>query len=63
MNSRAEQIVTAMEADFPQFQVWYVPRATQPTLYCARRWDGNDEVLNADDPDRLAGLIEQDGED
>jgi hypothetical protein len=55
----SQRIVAAMEARHKDWQVWYVPRATQPTLYCARRWDGTGEPINSEDPGQLASMIEQ----
>lgn len=59
MNSRADQIVAAMEAAHPAWQVWYVLRAVDPLLFCARRWDGTGQPVSSADPDELAKRIKQ----
>jgi hypothetical protein len=52
-----EATVARLEADFPDWQCWYVPLALGGTTWCARRWDGTGEVLNADSPDELADYL------
>jgi hypothetical protein len=42
-----EAIVAQLEASWPKWQVWYVPRAVGGTIWCARRWDGTGPVLAA----------------
>jgi hypothetical protein len=49
--------VARLEADFPDWQVWYVPRALGGTTWCARRWDSTGRVLNAGSPDELAEYL------
>ena len=53
-----QAIVAALERDWPDWQVWYVPRAVGGMTWCARRWDGTGQVLNADSPDELDGMLE-----
>jgi hypothetical protein len=60
--NEAEQTVAWLEANRPAYQVWIVRRATQPAVWCARRWDETGDVLRADSADELAGLIDQAGE-
>jgi hypothetical protein len=54
-----EAIVAKLEADWPGWQVWYVPRAVGGTIWCARRWDDESHVLNAGSPDELADMLEE----
>jgi hypothetical protein len=53
-----QAIVAALERDWPDWQVWYVPRAVGGMIWCARRWNDEKHVLNADSPDGLAELLE-----
>ncbi|HEV8278159.1 MAG TPA: hypothetical protein VGQ26_21015 [Streptosporangiaceae bacterium] len=52
-----ELIVARLEATWPGWQVWYVPRAVGGMIWCARRWDSTGRVLNADSPDELAEYL------
>jgi hypothetical protein len=52
------KIVAALEADWPNWRIWTVPRAIGGTIWCARRQDGTGPVLNADDPDELVQRLE-----
>jgi hypothetical protein len=52
-----QAIVAALERDWPNWQVWYVPKAIGGMTWCARRWDGQGELLNADSPDELADYL------
>jgi hypothetical protein len=54
-----QAIVTELERDWPYWQVWYVPRAVGGMTWCARRRDGNGQVLNTGSADDLADAIEQ----
>ena len=52
--------VTALEAAWPAWQIWAVPRVTGGTLWCARPWAGGDDAthtLNAGSPGELAAMI------
>ena len=51
-------IVARLEADWPRWQIWAVPRAVGGTNWCARRWDDEKQVLNADSPEELTTLME-----
>jgi hypothetical protein len=53
------EIVTRLEADWPRWQVWIVRRAVGGTIWCARRWDDERQVLNADSPEELVELLEE----
>lgn len=53
------EIVTRLEADWPRWQVWIVRRAVGGTIWCARRWDDDKQVLNADSPEELVELLEE----
>jgi hypothetical protein len=52
-------IVTGLERDWPDWQVWYVPRALGGMTWCARRWDGTGRVLNAESADELMEYLEE----
>jgi hypothetical protein len=49
-----DAIVARLEADWPDWQIWTVPKAIGGTIWCARRWDGTGQVLNAASADELA---------
>jgi hypothetical protein len=52
------QAITAqLEADWPDYQCWYVPKAVGGFIWCARRWDGTGGVISADHPDELEALL------
>jgi len=57
-NTTAE-IVAALEAAHPDWQVWCVHRVYGGPVYCARRWDGSGDVLNADTPEHLSEQIRE----
>jgi hypothetical protein len=61
VQDRIRQAVTRLEAQFPAWQIWTVHRAVSrpPTLWCARRWDGEGQVLNAESPDELVEYLEE----
>lgn len=54
-----EAIVAALEADWPRWQVWVVHRVVGGTVWCARRWDDERQVLNAASPDELVQYLEE----
>ena len=58
MKNPTGQIVAALERDWPNWQIWAVPRAVGGTIWCARRWDDGKHVLNAASADELEGLLE-----
>jgi hypothetical protein len=41
------------------WQIWTVPKAIGGTIWCARRWDGTGQVLNAASADELAEYLEE----
>jgi hypothetical protein len=51
--------VTRLEADWPGWQIWTVRRAVGGTIWCGRRWDDERQVLNADSPEELVELLEE----
>jgi hypothetical protein len=51
--------VTRLEVDWPRWQIWTVRRAVGGTIWCARRWDDERQVLNADSPEELVELLEE----
>jgi len=53
-----DEIVAKMEADWPDWQFWVVWRVYGGPLWCARRWDDEKRVLNADSPGELARCLE-----
>jgi hypothetical protein len=41
------QAITArLESDWPDYQMWYVPKAVGGTTWCARRWDETGDVIH-----------------
>ncbi len=54
------EIMTAvMGRDWPNWQIWFVPRAVGPTSWHACRWDDPERrVLTAYSPAKLAELLE-----
>ena len=59
-----QAIVAQLEGDWPDYQIWYVPRATgRPVItWHARRWDDEQHVIHADTATELeARLAEQEG--
>jgi hypothetical protein len=59
MANPTEQIVARLEADWPDWQVWMVHRVVGGPVWCARRWDGQGQVLNAESPDELVEYLEE----
>jgi hypothetical protein len=58
----AHKIVAALQADWPSWQIWYVPKAIGGMIWCSRRWDDKKRVLNADSADGLAELLAAEAE-
>jgi hypothetical protein len=57
---RTAEIVARLEADWPKWRVWWVPRAIDGHLtWHAHRRDDERHVLHADSPDELDEAIEQ----
>jgi hypothetical protein len=54
-----DAIVARLEADWPRWQIWTVRRAVGGTIWRARRWDDEKQVLNADSPEELVELLEE----
>jgi hypothetical protein len=52
-----QAIVARLEADWPDYQVWYVPKAIGGITWCARRWDETADVISADSPEDLEALL------
>ena len=59
MRNRTEQIVAALEHDWPNRQIWVIGKAVRGITWCARRWDDESNVLNADSADDLTELLEE----
>jgi hypothetical protein len=53
-----DESVARLKADWPQWQIWTVLRAVGGTIWCARRWDDEKRVLNADSADELTEFLE-----
>ena len=53
-----DEIVARLKADWPNWQIWTVPKAIGGTIWCARRWDGTGQVLNAASVDELDDLCQ-----
>jgi hypothetical protein len=57
MRNRTDEIVAALECDWPRWQIWVIHKAVGGTIWCARRWDAEERVLNAGSPDELAEYL------
>jgi hypothetical protein len=51
--STADQAVAALRERWPDWQIWYVPRAIGGLLWCARLHSDHKMVINAESPDEL----------
>src|SRR5262245_33281062 len=51
--STADQAVAALRERWPEWQIWYVPRAIGGLLWCARLHSDHKMVINAESPDEL----------
>jgi hypothetical protein len=49
----ADEIVSDLERQWPDWQIWYVRRLYQGPVWCARRWDDTGSTINADSPEEL----------
>ena len=62
MENPTDEIITQLEADWPNWQIWVVPGYIGPDTWCARRWDEADavpaRVINANSPDELVEALE-----
>jgi hypothetical protein len=61
MRNRTDEIVAALEHDWPNYQIWVIHKAIGGTTWCARRWDAGDNgmaAINADSPEELVELLE-----
>jgi hypothetical protein len=58
-NPTTDEIVKALERDWPRWQIWTVNRYVGGTTWCARRWDWKpgDTVLNAGTAEHLAEYL------
>jgi hypothetical protein len=64
MRNHASEALAKLEAGWPEWQIWWVPRATDGHLtWCARRHDDHRHVISATSPDELAWEIEQQQEE
>jgi hypothetical protein len=53
MENPTNAIISALEREWPRWQVWVVNRMVGGPVWCARRWDDHGQVLNADSADEL----------
>ena len=51
--STADQAVAALRERWPEWQIWYVPRAISGLLWCARLHSDHKTVINAESPEEL----------
>jgi hypothetical protein len=59
MSSPAETAaLAALQADWPRWEVWTVHRYIGGTVWCARRRDDHQKVINADSPGHLGEYLE-----
>jgi hypothetical protein len=59
IQNRTDAIVARLEADWPRWQIWVIHKAVGGTIWCARRWDDERNVLDADSADELTELLEK----
>ena len=53
-----QETVARIEEAFPDWHVWFVPRAIDGHLnWCAQRWTGDGEVIHAGGPGELEALL------
>ena len=50
--------VAALERDWPHWPIWVVRRVYDGPVWCARRWDDERRVPNADSPEELVECLE-----
>jgi hypothetical protein len=61
MNEHEARAVAALEREYPTWQIWTVETWSglqRGTVFCARRWDGAGQVLNADTAGELRRYLE-----
>jgi hypothetical protein len=58
MKNPTDEIVAALEKDWPDWQVWVIHKAVGGIIWCARRWDDERNVLNAASADGLVEMLE-----
>ncbi|HZC63003.1 MAG TPA: hypothetical protein VE464_15315 [Streptosporangiaceae bacterium] len=56
--SATDKIVAALEREWPKWQIWVVHHYIGGPVWCARRWDDENRVLNAGSADELAEYLE-----
>ena len=61
MENPTDAAVTRLEAEHPAWQIWVVHRAYGGPVWCARRWDGTGQTLNAHSADELAEYLAAEG--
>jgi hypothetical protein len=61
IRNRTAEALAELEAAWPKWQVWWVPRATgRPVItWHARRRDDERHVIHADSADELDDLLEE----
>lgn len=48
MANLTRETIIRLEREYPDWQVWVVPRAAGGNLWCARLWTDHRHVLNED---------------
>ena len=56
--NRTNEIVAALQRQFPLWQVWVVHRVMGGPVCCARRHDDHRRILNAHSPAELQDYLE-----
>jgi hypothetical protein len=59
MNPNERQIISAMEREWPRWQIWTVHKSDGPTSWNARLWDDGKRLLHAGSPAELAEYLEE----
>jgi hypothetical protein len=59
MQNPTDQVIAALEREWPKWQIWVVHRVVGGPVWCARRWDDEKRVLNAGSADELVEYLEE----
>ena len=58
MENPSDHALTQLQADWPRWQFWIIPRAVGGPAWCARRRDDHKRVINAASAGHLAEYLE-----
>jgi hypothetical protein len=54
-----DETVAALEREWQDWQIWVVHRYIGGPVWCARRWDGTGQTINAYSPAGLAEYLQE----